>query len=145
VLCASPRYLESRGPISVPSDLEHHRCLIHTLYTVRNVWYFRKGNEISPVSVSGPINSNNSAVLHTAAKDGMGVALLGSWAVTDDLKSGALVPLMQDWTGELTPEARDLYAIYPHSAHVSPTIRVFIDFIRQHFGTPPYWDHPQSS
>jgi DNA-binding transcriptional LysR family regulator len=145
VLCASPKYLETCGPISVPSDLEQHRCLIHTLYTVRNVWYFRKGKKISPVSVSGPVNSNNSAVLHAAAKAGMGIALLGSWAVTEDLKSGALVPLMKDWTGELTPEARDLYAIYPHSAHVSATIRVFIDFIRQHFGTPPYWDHPQSS
>jgi DNA-binding transcriptional LysR family regulator len=145
ILCASPKYLESCGSLSIPGDLEQHRCLIHTLYTVRNAWYFRRGNETCPVSVSGPINSNNSSVLHSAAKDGMGIALLGSWAVTEDLKSGTLVSLMQDWTGELTPEARDLYAIYPHSAHLSPTIRVFIDFIRQHFGTPPYWDHPQSS
>jgi DNA-binding transcriptional LysR family regulator len=140
VLCASPKYIENCGPLAVPSDLEQHRCLVHTLYTVRNVWYFRKADEVCPVSVSGPLNSNNSEALHTAAKDGMGIALLGSWAITSDLKSGALVPLLKDWSGELTLEARDLYAIYPHSAHVSPVIRVFVDFMRQHFGTPPYWD-----
>lgn len=140
VLCASPKYLEGRGPLESPSDLEQHSCLVHTLYTVRNVWYFRKNGEISPISVSGPMSSNNSEALHAAAKEGMGIALLGSWAVMNDLKSGALVPLLKDWTGELTPEARDLYAVYPHSAHVSPVIRVYVDFMRQHFGTPPYWE-----
>lgn len=140
VLCASPRYLESCPPLASPTDLEQHRCLIHTLYTVRNVWYFRKDEKLCPVSVRGPLNSNNSEVLHTAAKDGTGIALLGTWAVREDLRSGALVPLLQDWTGEVTPDPRDLYAVYPHSVHLSPLIRVFVDFVRQHFGTPPYWD-----
>jgi DNA-binding transcriptional LysR family regulator len=140
LLCASPAYLADCPPLNTPADLEHHRCLINTLYTVRNVWYFRQGKTVYPVSVRGPLNSNNSAVLHAAAKEGTGIALLGTWAVKDDVENGSLVSLLQDWTGELTPEPRDLFVVYPQSAHMSPIIRVFVDFMRQHFGTPPGWD-----
>jgi DNA-binding transcriptional LysR family regulator len=140
VLCASPAYLERHGRPAGPEELEQHACLVHTLYTVRNIWYFRKNRDMRAVPVSGPLSSNNSGTLQEAARQGLGVALLGSWATAEDLRSGALEPLLADWSGELTREARDLYAIYPQAGQVSQVIRVFIDYMRTLYGTPPYWE-----
>ncbi len=140
VLCASSDYLALHGSPASPEELERHNCLIHTLYTMRSAWYFRKGGEVRAIPVKGTMSANNSEALHAAAIKGLGIALLGTWAATDDIKSGALTPLLEDWSGELTREARDLYAVYAHAARVSQAIRVFVDFMRKYYGAPPYWD-----
>ena len=31
--------------------------------------------------------------------------------------------------------------VYPHRRHLSPKVRVFIDFLLQRFTPEPYWDH----
>jgi len=33
-----------------------------------------------------------------------------------------------------------VYAVYPHSRHLSPKVRVFVDFLAGRFGPVPYWD-----
>jgi DNA-binding transcriptional LysR family regulator len=33
-----------------------------------------------------------------------------------------------------------LYAVYPTTRHLSPKIRVFIDFLVEKFGANPFWD-----
>jgi len=140
VLCASPNYIARHGRPASPEELKLHNCLVHTLYTVRNVWYFRKDGELRPVPVQGSMSANNSEALHGAARNGLGVALLGSWAAAEDIRSGLLEPLLTDWSGELTREARDLYAIYPQAARASQATRVFVEFMRRYYGTPPYWE-----
>jgi hypothetical protein len=56
------------------------------------------------------------------------------------LRSGQLVALLTDWHGELTRDVRNIYAVYPHAAHVAPAVRAFVDFLRRFIGLPPYWD-----
>ncbi len=31
-------------------------------------------------------------------------------------------------------------AVYPHSRHLSPKVRAFVDFLVERFGKRPYWD-----
>jgi DNA-binding transcriptional LysR family regulator len=31
-------------------------------------------------------------------------------------------------------------AVYPHSRHLSPKVRAFVDFLADRFGPRPYWD-----
>jgi DNA-binding transcriptional LysR family regulator len=33
-----------------------------------------------------------------------------------------------------------LNAVYPHSRHLSPKVRAFVDFLADRFGPRPYWD-----
>ena len=124
LLCASPGYIAKHGRPKTPEDLAHHDCLVHTVYTARNVWYFRRKNELRSVLVKGRLGANNSEALLQAARQGLGMALLGSWAVTEELKSGALEPLLPGWTGELTRETRNLYLVYQRTAHASQLTRV---------------------
>jgi DNA-binding transcriptional LysR family regulator len=140
ILCGSPDYLVRYGVPKSPEDLRDHSCLISTLYTVRNTWYFRKGAETRSVAVNGTFSTNNSESLREVALQGVGLALLGTWAVAPYLETGALVPVLTDWHGEVTRDDRNLFAVYSRAARASPNVKSFIGFLRSHYGSPPYWE-----
>ena len=66
----------------------------------------------------------------------LGLALVPTFSVTDELKSGELVIVLPDYIDAET----SVYAVYPHSRHLSAKVRAFVDFLRQRFGPEPYWD-----
>jgi DNA-binding transcriptional LysR family regulator len=140
ILCASPDYIARHGKPKAPADLADHACLVHSLYTARNVWYFRRRGELRALLVKGRFVANNSEALLAAALQGLGIALLGSWAVPKEIANGEFVPLLPDWQGDLTREQRHLYLTYPRSARTSLLTRTFVDYFRAHIGTPPYWE-----
>ena len=92
------------------------------------------------VPVKGRLGANNSETLFKAARQGLGIALLGSWAITKELKSGELVPLLPAWTGEITRDARHLYLVYQKTAQTSQLTRSFVEFMHAYIGSPPYWE-----
>jgi DNA-binding transcriptional LysR family regulator len=145
VLCASPTYLARYGKPESPEDLQKHNCLISSLYTVRNTWHFKRGGEARAVAVNGTFSTNNSETLREVAIEGVGIALLGSWAVAPYVEAGLLVPVLTDWRGEVTRELRNIYAVYPRAARISPNVRSFIKFLRDYYGSPPYWHEPTRS
>lgn len=67
---------------------------------------------------------------------GLGILLSPTFIVGDDLRRGALVPLLEEWADADT----GIYAVYPHSRHLSPKVRAFVDFLAARFGPAPYWD-----
>jgi DNA-binding transcriptional LysR family regulator len=75
-------------------------------------------------------------VLHSAVVAGIGVAMMGSFIIADDLKSGRLVPLLSDYAGDPMP----LYVVYPHRRHLSPKVRAFVDYLVAEFIPDPPWE-----
>jgi DNA-binding transcriptional LysR family regulator len=67
---------------------------------------------------------------------GLGVSLLPTFIVGDDLQSGRLQAVL----AEYVPSERNLYALYLPNRHLSAKVRVFIDFLLAKFAPPPYWD-----
>ena len=43
---------------------------------------------------------------------------------------------------QVSPTALDtnIYAVFPHSRHLSAKVRALVDFLRQRFGPRPYWE-----
>ena len=81
VLCATPEYVSRHGHPRVPIDLRRHNCLLSTLYTVSNTWYFTKVGETFAVTVNGTFSTNNSEGLREVVLGGIGLGLLGSWSI----------------------------------------------------------------
>lgn len=73
---------------------------------------------------------------------GLGIGLAGTWSVSRHVETGELVPLLLEWTANVTREAQDISAFYPKATFKSPAVRAFIDFLRRDYGTPPRWDVP---
>jgi DNA-binding transcriptional LysR family regulator len=78
----------------------------------------------------------NADILRTAALSGLGIALLPSWAVGDDLRSGALTRILPGWE----PSPSEVYAVYPSNRLMSAKVRAFVDHLARRIGRMPYWD-----
>lgn len=135
VLVASPDYLDRRGRPTTADDLAGHSCLaVGTL----DLWTFQgKGGERIERRITPALRINDGGAVRDAACAGLGVALMATWAAADELRSGALVPVLSDYPLVST---QTLWALYPSSRELAPKVRVFIDWLVERFGSEPYWD-----
>ena len=131
VLCASADYLKSHPAPQAPSDLSLHNSLIHVNDPV---WHFtRDGKKVTFKSHHVVFSSNTYLVLQKAAIRGMGIALLPVRSVYEEIRSGALVPVLSQYPA---PE-RPLYAAFAPGRALPRKVRVFVDFIAEWFTAHP--------
>jgi DNA-binding transcriptional LysR family regulator len=136
VLCASPGYLDLYGRPEKPEDLEKHSCLIFSLLATGDTWHLSCGDKQVIVPVKGKIRSDNAEALYQAALGDCGIALLATFIVGEDLKSGRLLSVLDEWT---TPET-NIFAVFGPGRYIPSKIQVFVDFLVERFRGVPYWD-----
>lgn len=139
VVCASPEYLERRGIPRTPEELAGHDYLIYTGREQPGHIPFRRepgSDELRTVKVHGRLRINNGDMLREAAVAGLGIADQPTFIVGDDLAAGRLQAVLLDYT----PTLGALHCVYPANRHLSPKVRVFVDFLAGRFGPVPYWD-----
>ncbi len=136
VVCAAPAYLARHGAPRVPAELGAHNCLGYTLGASPTEWRFLGPGGAHTVRVSGNFQANNGDALRLAALEGLGVVTLPTFIAGDDLRSGALRAVLADYA---LPESA-VYAVYPHTRHLSAKVRAFVDFLVERFGPRPYWE-----
>ncbi|MDX1576058.1 MAG: LysR family transcriptional regulator [Kiloniellales bacterium] len=137
LICAAPAYLAAHGAPQRPEDLTRHSCLLYSYQSEPGVWLLRGPEGERRVRVSGRLRANNGEALLEAAVAGLGITRLPSFIIGEEVRAGRLQPLLTDWTPG-NPVA--VHAIYPAGRNLSPKVRVFVDFLAEHFGPEPYWD-----
>ncbi len=120
-LCASPDYLNSHGTPHCLSELTQHNCLRGTL----EYWRFRDGDSEKNIRVSGSVRYNSGAALVDAALKGLGIVQLPDYYVADHIQNGNLNSLLDS----LREPDEGIWAVYPHNRHLSPKIRLLIDYL----------------
>lgn len=76
------------------------------------------------------LTTNALETLLTAAKSGLGLAMLPEYAVRRDLEAGRLARVLPD---HRLPQ-RMLQVIYPPARHLSARVRLFVDFVMEWCG-----------
>lgn len=137
-LCATPEYWKKHGTPKEPAELTKYNCLIYSYLSNKNEWQFQGPDGVIPVKVSGNIQANNGDALKAAALAGAGVFASPSFIVSEEVKSGKLQPVLEEYMQ--TDLA--IYAVYPHNRYLSAKVRAFVDFFAERFGPEPYWDEP---
>lgn len=129
VICASPDYLARNGTPHTPAELARHNCLQFSYGGQRAVWRLQQGDHIEEVPVHGTLMVNNSEVLRQAALGGLGLTMLGSWLIGDELADGTLIPVLESYRAN--PGAMDvgLYALYQANRRGSAKIKAFVDLL----------------
>lgn len=138
VLCASPDYLSRVGEITHPKQLIAEDYLRYSYMAHENAdseLLMALKNQSSKKS-SGLV-ANNGEVLMSAAMAGAGYILQPTFIVGDALRKGTLVTFLDKYE----PKPFALYAVYPHRKLQASKLRVFLEFLSNYFGEPPYWDH----
>ncbi len=77
------------------------------------------------VPIDGRYKVTSSLAVRDALLAGFGLSLIPRIYVADDLASGRLVTVLDDWSTIATA----IYAVYPSRGHVAAKVRVFIDFV----------------
>lgn len=127
-LFASPRYLQAHGTPRKPADLAKHNCLLFTRTgtAVRAAWPLGSSKRARDVSVSGRLVADDWVVLREAAIRGLGIARLPEIHASEAARSGALVPILD----EFAPPPTILHLVHVGGHHLPPRVRAFIEFMR---------------
>jgi len=136
VVCATPGYFEKHGIPIVPQDLTKHNCLVYTHANPDSHWRFRSPEGETVVPVRGNLKLNDDEVIWQSVRGGLGISILPTFTVGNDLQSGRLQAVLSEYV----PAETNLYALYLPNRHLSAKVRVFIDFLLERFEPPPYWD-----
>jgi DNA-binding transcriptional LysR family regulator len=134
VLCASPKYLQRHGTPAHPADLAHHAVIAYTLLSMGDRWEFDGPQGPVSVTVVPRLRTNSGDTCCAAALQHQGFVLQPTFLVGPHLATGALV--------EVLPQYRSVelgvYAVYPSRKHLTPKVRVLIDFLVEAFRMRPW-------
>ncbi|WP_112944813.1 MULTISPECIES: LysR family transcriptional regulator [unclassified Rhizobium] len=127
VIAGSPDYFKRHPKPLHPSDLVDHRCIKRrftngTIYR----WEFEKDGRELVVPVDGPLIVSEDRLALIAALNGVGLAYLFDLRVEDELASGNLVRVLEDWCAPYPGP----FIYYPSRRQMRPALRAFIDFFR---------------
>jgi len=123
-MVAAPAYLERVGRPTKLSDIAGQALLHYALYPGES-FSFAGEHGTETVKLNPVLRSGNETLLHMAALEGMGLAFLPKWLVTDDIAAGRLEHVMREhviFVGKL-------FAVYPSRKYLSAKVRTFIDFV----------------
>jgi DNA-binding transcriptional LysR family regulator len=124
VCCASPAYLAHRGTPRAPGDLSAHDGVTFRGFKSAPEWRYRGD---TPVWTAEPrkrlaVNSTEAAI--AAAVAGLGVVRLLSYQIEQELQSGALVLILEDYE----PEPLPVSLVYPEASLRLRKVRAFLDW-----------------
>jgi DNA-binding transcriptional LysR family regulator len=125
-LYAAPSYVARHG---APQDERELRQLEVFQYS------FSRSATATGVSTSR-LRTNNGEVLKAAAVAGLGITQLPSFMAAASVQRGELVPVLPGLTS-----TGGVYALYPHSRHLSAKVRAFVDHLVDCFSPVAPWVH----
>lgn len=134
VLAASPGYLAQHGTPQDPDDLLQHNCLLHrNPATGRSVkWLLHRHGEAKTLELHGRLVASRPEMLLDAALAGLGIVCLARWYAEHHFAQGTLLPVL----AECWPQPTQLWLYYA-SADLPPRVRVWVEFLLEHFHSRP--------
>jgi LysR family transcriptional regulator for bpeEF and oprC len=135
VTVASPLYLEQHGTPETIEDLQGHVAVNYFLGRTGRVvdLTFGVDDQTVEVKMRGNIAVNDAEAYVASGLKGVGLLQAPRFMALPHLRSGELVEVLSQWK----PSPLPISAVYPHNRHLSPTVRVFVDWVAELFGRCP--------
>ncbi|SIT15994.1 LysR family transcriptional regulator [Insolitispirillum peregrinum] len=129
LLCAAPAYIARHGIPHCPRDLAHHHGIAFRYPNSGKlqVWPLRRAEGEADAPIRHVMTSNNMEAVRGAVARGLGIGCMPDFLADSLLASGELVPVLRDFLD--APGQFNL--IWPSNRHLSPKIRVFVDYIAE--------------
>ena len=123
---ASPDYVDAQGRLTHHRELWERDCVLLKGLPPRE----DLGHRVARVRHTV---INDLQVVREAARAGMGIAILPADLVADDLSTGALVAVLDEYDPLEVP----LYAVYPDRRFLPASVVAFIQHVQAAFASPP--------
>ena len=128
VCVATPSYLSKYGVPGVPNDLKNHNCITYT-HLFSSVWQLRDAKGLLSIKVGGNFRANSGYAIRDAVLNGVGIALVPALLVKEQIESGTVVPLLNDYA----PDPIKISAVYPSNRLIPRKVKLFVDFMKEEF------------
>lgn len=128
LVVGSPAYLARHPAPVTPRDLTGHDCINMRMATKGDLyaWEFEKDGHALRVRVDGRLIVNETETAISAALAGHGLAYAMTDRIAGPLASGALVPVLEDWS----PPFAGHHLYYPDRRNLSPAFRAVLDELK---------------
>lgn len=127
LMCAAPSYIAEFGEPKTFDDLQNHQCILYNNYASGSEWVaWHKGKQVRK-RIVGRYSSNSGHYNRSLALNGRGIAVLPDFIVGDAFDTGALVPILRDYT---FPEL-DINILYPQKRNMPASLRALITHLAQ--------------
>jgi DNA-binding transcriptional LysR family regulator len=125
---ASPQYIAQHGRPKHPRDLLNHAC-IRARFGSGGIpdWEFEKAGRVVKVSPPGKLIVNYPGLARRAALDGVGFWPTFEGWVRDEVKSGTLIRVLDDWC-EPFPGP---FLYYPSRRQLPSALAAFVAFVTE--------------
>ncbi len=122
VVVGSPDYLDANGTPATAADLASHNCIVgfSQNWIPARAWPLMAGGS---VEVHGRLIANQLEFAHDAALKGLGLALMPSAVIANQIRAGQLNIALADIVGRELPT----HLVYVDREYIEPKVRVFID------------------
>jgi DNA-binding transcriptional LysR family regulator len=124
VICASPNYLERRGPVNDRAALLEHDCVVGWRRGARATWLLNGSDgRIEEQEIRVRHELGDGEIMLQGVLEGCGLAQFPTWLVHKYLRSGQLVTVLDRYAGAKMP----IHAIWPRTRYIQPKVRIVID------------------
>ena len=125
IVCGSPKYFKENGVPKDPAELKKHECIIETHLSRPGEW--RLSDSLTVTIQGRRLLTNSVRVACESVLEGVGLAFLPSFIVSDDINKGRLKSVLTDYVDAQLP----MHIIFPTSQYLLAKVRVFIDFLSE--------------
>ncbi len=129
LVCAAPAYLDRHGRPRTVADLAGHNCLMYVFFGSGHSWQLDGPNGPETVKVGGRFQADNGDALRQALLSGLGLALMPTYLVGEDLAAGRLCDVL--------PGHREnsyaVLAVHPEEGRDLPKVQALVEYLRSRF------------
>ncbi|GAS77201.1 HTH-type transcriptional regulator DmlR [Salmonella enterica] len=126
-MVASPVLLEQYGEISHPEQLSVLPWIAVNTFFQHSVSLLHQArNEPVTLTISPRLSTDSIYVARNAALAGLGVTIVSSWMVEEDIANGRLVMLLPEWRAASLP----VPLVYPWGRYYPTRVRKFFAFMK---------------
>ncbi|MEE3664255.1 LysR family transcriptional regulator [Brenneria sp. g21c3] len=126
-IVGAPAYFDKAGIPLTPEDLASHACLIYRFPSTGklDVWPLPRPDGMPAIELPASMVTNSLDPQVCFAEQGLGIACVPEIAVRSQLRQGSLITVLDDYNRQ----EMVFHVLWPSGRHLSPKIRVFVDFI----------------
>ena len=134
LVLGAPAYFERTGIPKTPAELIGHTAVIYTQLDSGDTWSFHQGPSEMSVRISSRLRISASEGVRAAIVGGMGFTIASEWMFAPELATGAVRPVLAEWT---LPTS-DLWAVFPTGRMASAKARAFAAFVETELRKPQW-------
>jgi DNA-binding transcriptional LysR family regulator len=127
LLVASPAYLDKHGRPQQPEDLAGLDTISITELESQSWELTGPDGRKFPFDHQPRLMCGDFPLVRSAAEQGLGIALLPESVVCAPLRSGALEPILPEWS----PPQGIVHCVFPSRRGLLPAVRVLIDWLAE--------------